>query len=300
MSETSANNGLFEDVFRRADKNDDGKLDVPEFHEFFGDNYTTEEDLTTFFKSVDTDQNGGIDHSELINFFSSGEIGKNYSQIFSTLETLHSQLNKALVASHSLHAKEKNPQELFKERFFLRELSHQLETLQQTSESGFRGVAAMTPLVLSDKDRFEIDMPAPAVADMNGPLGQQVSKLEKLIQRLEKGKPQFNVPEEEIFVSTDSTDAFLVVAHQFETKELTKAAGAARSYVALANKQSGVRHVAVRVVEGEKDAPSQLFIHEIWAEPDERAEFAADDNAKKLFAAIGKGDTKQINLPSTW
>ena len=78
----------------------------------------------------------------------------------------------------------------------------------------------MTPLVLSDKDRFEIDMPAPAVADMNGPLGQQVSKLEKLIQRLEKGKPQFNVPEEEIFVSTDSTDAFLVVAHQFETKEL--------------------------------------------------------------------------------
>jgi hypothetical protein len=122
-----------------------------------------------------------------------------------------------------------------------------------------------------------------------------VNKLAQLIARLEKGQPTFAVPEEEILVATDSLDAYLVVAHRFETSELVcvgqggsregvgrerdsrerarrerarekcslttitsqqaKTAAAARSFVAQTTRQSGVRHVAVRVVDNENDGP---------------------------------------------
>lgn len=298
-------NALFEDVFRRADKNDDGKIDVPEFKLFFGDDRATDQQLEQYFGHCDEDKNGNIDHSELISFFSSG-IGSNYSDIFVSLQNLHSQINKALLQSHQTHTKDKNEEELFKERFFLRELSHQLETLQHSAASGLRGISAMSPLVERDTDRFEIDMPvndAPNPLAIGGPLGQQVERLAALLTRLEKGDPVLQVPDEEITVQTDSTDAFLIVANKVSGKDARAIAEAARTYVAALHKCDGVRNVGVRIVEAEGDGESDIFVHEIWCEPEDRETWAKEEGKESYDALVKAGSNSSQNtlhVPSTW
>uniref|UniRef100_A0A8C7N4V7 N-terminal EF-hand calcium binding protein 3 n=1 Tax=Oncorhynchus kisutch TaxID=8019 RepID=A0A8C7N4V7_ONCKI len=52
-------NGLpiFKDIFRRADKNDDGKLSFDEFNAYFADGILTTEELQELFYSIDGRQN---------------------------------------------------------------------------------------------------------------------------------------------------------------------------------------------------------------------------------------------------
>ena len=130
---------LFTDVFRRADKNDDGKIDRQEFDSFFGDERITDAELANRFRECDEDRSNNIDHAELIKFFGQG-IGGNYRSLFQSLETIHAQLGDALRTSFATHSEHKDAVALFKERFLLREIAHQLETLHAVTESGLRGV----------------------------------------------------------------------------------------------------------------------------------------------------------------
>uniref|UniRef100_A0A8C5HZ52 N-terminal EF-hand calcium-binding protein 1-like n=1 Tax=Gouania willdenowi TaxID=441366 RepID=A0A8C5HZ52_GOUWI len=48
---------IFHDIFRRADKNDDGKLSFEEFNAYFADGVLTTEELKELFHSIDEQQN---------------------------------------------------------------------------------------------------------------------------------------------------------------------------------------------------------------------------------------------------
>uniref|UniRef100_A0A3Q2PPL1 EF-hand domain-containing protein n=1 Tax=Fundulus heteroclitus TaxID=8078 RepID=A0A3Q2PPL1_FUNHE len=48
---------IFHDIFRRADKNDDGKLSFDEFNAYFADGILTTEELQELFYSIDGRQN---------------------------------------------------------------------------------------------------------------------------------------------------------------------------------------------------------------------------------------------------
>ncbi|KAM9524738.1 N-terminal EF-hand calcium-binding protein 3-like [Salvelinus alpinus] len=60
-------NGLpiFKDIFRRADKNDDGKLSFDEFNAYFADGILTTEELQELFYSIDGRQNNNLDTDKL-------------------------------------------------------------------------------------------------------------------------------------------------------------------------------------------------------------------------------------------
>jgi len=293
----------------KLNENDDSKIDYPEFKEFFGDAHASENDVKTFFERCDTDKSKNIDHAELITFFSTGNVGKTYTPIFATLERMHAELNAALIASHAANSANKDPTELFKERFFLREIANQLETLQGTAEIGLRGVSSLTPIAAdaAQRERFEIPMPAvdaaASNADFVAPLHKQVDRLQKLISRLEKGHVRFNVPEEEIGVSTDS-DALFIVARHFTGGAVAEVATAARTYVAAVCQHDGCRHVAVRVVRGDTPEANELFIHEIWEEGEDFDEFEASAEGKALQAALSAKakNTKvdKLHLPASW
>ncbi|CAL8380613.1 unnamed protein product [Boreogadus saida] len=56
---------IFHDIFRRADKNDDGKLTFEEFNTYFADSILTTEELQELFCSIDGRQNDNLDTEKL-------------------------------------------------------------------------------------------------------------------------------------------------------------------------------------------------------------------------------------------
>merc|ERR1712224_70734 len=144
MSEEIKGLQLFQDVFRRADKNDDNQIDLAEFESFFGDDRISKQDLKQFFEECDLNKDKAIDLDELIKFFGDNDVGQNYAPLFATIQSLHMQFNNALKASHAMHTAKADTKQLFRERFFLRELAHQLESLQTIAEASLRGVASLS------------------------------------------------------------------------------------------------------------------------------------------------------------
>jgi len=300
--------GLFTDVFRRADKNDDGRIDVPEFAAFFADDRTTKEELDNCFKICDEDKSNNIDHSELIKFFSSG-IGGSYTSLFQTLEKIHLQFGQTLRASYDAHTADKNPTELFKERFLLREFIHQLETLQHNAESALRGVSALSPLVRGhtalSPDLTSSQQPAPAVSaqsDAAHALTAQVDKLAALIHRLEKGEPALHVIDEEKLKPTDDIETVSILARRVTCAVATKDAliEAARAYVSDLRVHRDIRTVACRVIDGDTFT---CIVYEFWA-PGTDSAALAQPPLSLLLAAVRTASTTHttstVDVPMSW
>lgn len=322
LAKGSLGEALFADVFKRADKNDDARIDLGEFVDFFGDAHASAGELAALFAAADTDKSSNIDHKELIAFFGAGGAGRTYTPIFATLERLHAELNAALVASHAANASldahsDAGKTELFKERFFLREIAAQLDTLQRTADIGLAGVSALSPLAPDAAVRDRFDLPAASAAaasassssssssaaELAAPLHKQVDRLAKLIGRLEKSNARFNVPEEEIGIAHD-TEAFAIVARHFVAIDAAAHASAIKQYVIAARRQSACRHVSVRVVRGATADAAELFLHEIWEENDEHADWEASPEYKALSAALAAKSksvaTEKMHLPASW
>lgn len=331
MSSIKGNLGdaLFADVFKRADKNDDARIDLGEFVEFFGDAHSSASELAALFAAADTDKSANIDHKELIAFFGASAAGRTFTPIFATLERLHAELNAALVASHAANAALGDAvsgapakAELFKERFFLREIAAQLDTLQRTADMGLAGVSALTPIAADAAERGRFNpsdhqsgansgsisassASADAVAaELAVPLHKQVDRLAKLIGRLEKSRATFNVPEEEIGIAHD-TEAYAIVARHFVAIDAAAHVAAIKAYVVAARRQSACRHVSVRVVRGASAADlGEVFLHEIWEENDEHADWEASPEYKALTTALAAQSksvsTEKMHLPASW
>uniref|UniRef100_A0A3Q3JA95 EF-hand domain-containing protein n=1 Tax=Monopterus albus TaxID=43700 RepID=A0A3Q3JA95_MONAL len=73
-------------IFRRADKNDDGKLSFEEFNAYFADGILTTEELQELFYSIDGRQNNNLDTDKLSDYFSQ-HLGE-YLNVLSALESL--------------------------------------------------------------------------------------------------------------------------------------------------------------------------------------------------------------------
>ncbi|XP_016091737.1 N-terminal EF-hand calcium-binding protein 1-like [Sinocyclocheilus grahami] len=59
---------IFHDIFRRADKNDDGKLSFEEFKAYFADGILTTDELRELFYSIDGRQTNNLDTDKLSEF----------------------------------------------------------------------------------------------------------------------------------------------------------------------------------------------------------------------------------------
>ncbi|MBN3317914.1 NECA2 protein, partial [Atractosteus spatula] len=84
------------DIFRRADKNDDGKLSLDEFQAFFSDGTLNEEELEKLFHTIDSD-NTRITASRVslrLDYFAS-HMG-DYEDVLASLETLNLSILKAM------------------------------------------------------------------------------------------------------------------------------------------------------------------------------------------------------------
>ncbi|NWT81445.1 NECA3 protein, partial [Lanius ludovicianus] len=122
---------IFHDIFRRADKNDDGKLSFEEFKNYFADGILSSEELWELFSGIDRRHSDNVDTEKLCDYFSA-YLGE-YRNVLSALETLNAAVLAAMDKT-KLRYESSSKMEQFLTRFLLRETMHQLQSLQASLE----------------------------------------------------------------------------------------------------------------------------------------------------------------------
>uniref|UniRef100_A0A8D3AHJ5 N-terminal EF-hand calcium binding protein 3 n=1 Tax=Scophthalmus maximus TaxID=52904 RepID=A0A8D3AHJ5_SCOMX len=128
---------IFHDIFRRADKNDDGKLSFEEFNTYFADGILTTEELQELFFSIDGRQNNNLETDKLSDYFSQ-HLGE-YLNVLSALESLNVAILKAMDKTKEEY-QGSSVLGQFVTRFMLRETSGQLLSLQRSLQCAMEAV----------------------------------------------------------------------------------------------------------------------------------------------------------------
>ncbi|XP_061544784.1 N-terminal EF-hand calcium-binding protein 1 isoform X1 [Phycodurus eques] len=131
QQQNSSGRGLsiLHDIFRRADKNDDGKLSFEEFNAYFADGVLTTAQLQELFYSIDGRQNNNLDTDKLSDYFSQ-HLGE-YVNVLSALEKLNVAILKAMYKTKEEY-QDSSVLGQFVTRFLLRQTSAQLLSLQRS------------------------------------------------------------------------------------------------------------------------------------------------------------------------
>nr|XP_040059823.1 N-terminal EF-hand calcium-binding protein 1 isoform X1 [Gasterosteus aculeatus aculeatus] len=152
---------IFHDIFRRADKNDDGKLSFEEFNAYFADGILTTEELQELFFSIDGRKNNNLGTDKLSDYFSD-HLGE-YLNVLSALESLNVAILKAMDKTKEEY-QGSSVLGQFVTRFMLRETSSQLSSLQRSLQCAMEAVdeqSSPAPLVLQSDTSDTRDVKAP-------------------------------------------------------------------------------------------------------------------------------------------
>ncbi|XP_074957803.1 N-terminal EF-hand calcium-binding protein 2 isoform X2 [Phalacrocorax aristotelis] len=129
------------DIFRRADKNDDGKLSLEEFQAFFSDGTLSEEELEKLFHTIDSDNTNNVDTKELCDYFAD-HMG-DYEDVLASLETLNLSILKAMDYTKRVYESGSNVDQ-FVTRFLLKETANQTQSLLSSVESAVDAIDEQT------------------------------------------------------------------------------------------------------------------------------------------------------------
>ncbi|CAO2578171.1 N-terminal EF-hand calcium-binding protein 3 [Lemmus lemmus] len=127
----AAGHALFQDVFRRADKNDDGKLSFEEFQNYFADGVLSSVELRELFSGIDGHLTDNLETEKLCDYFSK-HLGV-YRPVLAALESLNRAVLTAMDTT-KLEYEQASKVDQFVTRFLLRETVSQLQALQSSLE----------------------------------------------------------------------------------------------------------------------------------------------------------------------
>ncbi|XP_019490750.1 PREDICTED: N-terminal EF-hand calcium-binding protein 2 isoform X3 [Hipposideros armiger] len=128
-------------IFRRADKNDDGKLSLEEFQLFFADGVLNEKELEDLFHTIDSDNTNHVDTKELCDYFVD-HMG-DYEDVLASLETLNHSVLKAMGYTKKVYEGGSNVDQ-FVTRFLLKETANQIQSLLSSVESAVEAIEQQT------------------------------------------------------------------------------------------------------------------------------------------------------------
>ncbi|XP_030068233.1 N-terminal EF-hand calcium-binding protein 3 isoform X1 [Microcaecilia unicolor] len=120
---------IFHDIFRRADKNDDGKLSFDEFKNYFADGVLSTEELQELFCRMDKLHVDNLETEKLCDYFSE-HLGE-YRSVLSALEALNVAVLSAMDRT-KMDYESASKTHQFVTRFLLRETMSQLQSLQSS------------------------------------------------------------------------------------------------------------------------------------------------------------------------
>ncbi|XP_061542743.1 N-terminal EF-hand calcium-binding protein 1-like [Phycodurus eques] len=234
---------LFHDIFRRADKNDDGKLSLEEFQSYFSDGVLTDEQMQELYRSIDRQNADNMDIDKLSEYFSP-HVGE-YVNVLSALEKLNVAILKAMDKTKEEY-QGSSVLGQFVTRFLLRETSTQLQSLQSSLDCamdavhdqgciGRRSVKKPEDLpmqrvtkrpgrriqknmCLSPTDPYSGMLTTGVSVESDYHWGSQVDQLEQLIDKLECESPQLEPLKEDTLAGTYKSN-ILLVQRQMSVKE---------------------------------------------------------------------------------
>ncbi|KAL0968146.1 hypothetical protein UPYG_G00262970 [Umbra pygmaea] len=278
------------DIFRRADKDDDGKLSLDEFQAFFSDGTLNEEELENLFHTIDSDNTSNVDTKELCDYFAK-HMG-DYEGVLASLETLNLSILRAMDFTKKVYERGTNVEQ-FVTRFLLKESANQIQSLlnsvesavdaideQHCSQSGYPSkVSPRVPekryenpvpdyppnnRVSAAKDAAQKNMhTATGVVEVRKEtLEAQINRLAELIGRLENKAVWFDLHQR--LTDTDGTaSASLYLIRQEMTvsqKQLGEFCEALKQYLKNVSAQRDCFHVtAVRLPDG-----LSFVVYEFW------------------------------------
>ncbi|XP_076967330.1 N-terminal EF-hand calcium-binding protein 3 isoform X4 [Tamandua tetradactyla] len=233
-----AGHALFQDVFRRADKNDDGKLSFEEFQNYFADGVLSLEELRELFSGIDGHPTDNLETERLCDYFSE-HLGV-YRPVLAALETLNRAVLTAMDTT-KLEYEGASKVDQFVTRFLLRETVSQLQALQSSLEGASDSLEAQARGLRPDEESVEVQnrprggrragrkaprcisrsptwSPGSSVRERSSEAEMQwrlqVNRLQELIDQLECKAPRLEpLHEEEFAKGPDSTELPLSPAH---------------------------------------------------------------------------------------
>uniref|UniRef100_A0A8C5F3N3 N-terminal EF-hand calcium binding protein 2 n=1 Tax=Gadus morhua TaxID=8049 RepID=A0A8C5F3N3_GADMO len=251
------------DIFRRADKDDDGKLSLDEFQAFFSDGTLNEEELEKLFHTIDSDNTSNVDTKELCDYFAK-HMG-DYEGVLASLETLNLSILKAMDFTKKVSERGSNVEQ-FVNRFLLKESANQIQSLLSS--------VARVPWIhhpakgsprMAEKVSVKETARCPhhgAVEVRKEGLEQQINRLAELIGRMENKTVWFDLHQR--LTDTDGTaSASLLLVRQemvVSQKKLGEFCEALKQYLKNVSAQRDCFHVtAVRLPDG-----LSFVVYEFW------------------------------------
>ncbi|XP_061102247.1 N-terminal EF-hand calcium-binding protein 2 isoform X1 [Conger conger] len=317
------------DIFRRADKDDDGKLSLDEFQAFFSDGTLNEEELEKLFHTIDSDNTSNVDTRELCDYFAK-HMG-DYEDVLASLETLNLSILKAMDFTKKVYERGSNVEQ-FVTRFLLKESANQIQSLLNSVESAVDAIdeqhSQSGPYPSKTSPRVPDTRYAPPVPDYppnnrvsaresvrnistaTGPvevrkegLEAQINRLAELIGRLENKTVWFDL-HQRLTESDGTASASLYLIRQemaVSQKHLGEFCEALKQYLKNVSAQRDCFHVtAVRLPDG-----VSFVVYEFWDGEDEWKQHL-QTGACKAFQHV-KVDTlcqpeavSTVAVPAAW
>uniref|UniRef100_A0A1A7WQI4 N-terminal EF-hand calcium binding protein 3 n=1 Tax=Iconisemion striatum TaxID=60296 RepID=A0A1A7WQI4_9TELE len=234
---------LFQDIFRRADKNDDGKLSLEEFHSYFSDGVLTDEQMQELYYSVDRQQTDNLDINELSEYFTP-HLGE-YVNVLSALEKLNVSILKAMDKTKEEY-QGSSVLGQFVTRFLLRETTTQLQSLQSSLDCAMEAVhdhgcaerrilkkpedlsiqrvikrpsrRIQKNMCLSPTDPYSGMLTTGVSVEPDNHWGSQINQMDQHVEKMECESPHLEPLQEDTLAGTYKSN-ILLVQRQMSVKE---------------------------------------------------------------------------------
>lgn len=330
METTTVEKGMsvFLDVFRRADKKDDGKISWEEFVAFFADGVMGKEELRSLFDKIDTHNTNFIDPRELCDYFAQ-HLGQ-FKEIYALLEDLNNKVSSLLVDTSKTYQQSSRTDQ-FVTRFLMGELMNQICALQHPLDSATEALdqqakderTDIVPVQVEDvvkKPTAEKIIPGrvvrrakrqtssqtsyegqQALASTKQALETQVDRLTSLLDRLENRVNFDGIVDEEVDVDHDEKFLLQQVDLKIGAGQEEAFKEGIRSYIEATNAAPGCLSITVRSLKGTND----FTMYEVWTSPSQQ-EIHTKTDAGQAFkqnnekTLEGPAAERSILIPASW
>ncbi|XP_058034344.1 N-terminal EF-hand calcium-binding protein 3 isoform X1 [Ahaetulla prasina] len=299
---------IFHDIFRRADKNDDGKLSFEEFKKCCADGILNSEELWKLFNDIDRHHSGNLETEKLCDYFTE-HLGE-YRHVLSALEQLNiavlSAMDKTKLAYES-----SSKMEQFVTRFLLRETMNQIQSLQVSLEcaadtieeqSGRErnnmnksealigqhstkrcGRRIQKNICYSPTDPYSGMLTTGVCVETDSQWPSEITQLQQLIGKLECKNPRLE-PLKHNMVCKGTDSHILVAQRQISVAEsgLVAFCQILQTYTETTAGHSSCLHVSAHKLASD----TSFILYELWQDVVSWRSHLQSDNSKKFQHAI--------------